>query len=45
MCKEEGNVQNSGDKTEIVPEAAISQSKLVIVSQIYPVKKIPQDTW
>lgn len=43
--KGEGNVQNSAGKREIVPEAAISQSKLVIVFQIYPVEKIPQDTW
>lgn len=43
--KGEGNVQNSAGKREIVPEAAISQSKLVIVFQIYPVEKFPQDTW
>lgn len=37
-------VQNSAGQKESVPQAAISWFKLVIVSQIYPVKKIPQDT-
>lgn len=38
-------VQNSAGKREIVPDAAVSWLKLVVVSQIYPVEEIPQDTW